>query len=44
MNSTELTRKDRYAENTNRMRHKFGNSEFSFLPETYQLPDDFPIF
>lgn len=39
--STELTRKDRLAENIYRMKQKFGNQDFDFVPETFQLPDEF---
>jgi len=39
LNSTELTRKDRLYMNFIKFREKFGIKEFSFLPETYVLPD-----
>lgn len=35
MNSIELTRKDRYAENVMALKTKFGGSFFEFMPETY---------
>jgi len=37
--STELTRKDRFAENIQKMKKRFGLNQFDFAPETYQLPD-----
>ena len=40
LNSTELTRKDRFAENIHKMKEKFGFLNFDFAPETYQLPED----
>ena len=44
MNSVELTRKDRFAENIINMKHRFGNSSFDFVPETYHYPDDYQAF
>ena len=35
MNSKELTRKDRFAENILAMKNKYGPSQFDFVPETY---------
>lgn len=44
MNSVELTRKDRFAENIQNMKVKFGLNAFDFVPETYYYPDDFSSF
>lgn len=44
MNSTELTRKDRFAENIFNMKTKFGTLHFDFMPETYQLPEELNAF
>ena len=44
LNSTELTRKDRFAENIQKMKEKFGFLNFDFAPETYQLPEDNQAF
>lgn len=44
LNSTEITRKDRLYVNFSRLRDKFGNKEFSFLPETFILPEQVSLF
>lgn len=44
MNSVELTRKDRFAENIINMKHRFGSSAFDFVSETYHYPDDYHTF
>jgi len=44
MNSVELTRKDRFADNIQSMKNKFGITTFDFLPETFWLPDDLGAF
>lgn len=44
MNSTELTRKDRFSDNIANMKSKFGFSQFDFVPETYQLPEESSYF
>lgn len=35
MNSVELTRKDRFAENIFNLKNKYGSSHFDFVPETF---------
>ena len=42
--STDLTRKDRYAENMRKMKEKFGFYQFDFAPETYSLPEELAEF
>lgn len=44
MNSVELTRKDRFAENIQNMKIKFGHNVVDFVPETYYYPDDMSAF
>ena len=44
LNSTELTRKDRLYINYMKMRKKFGESEFNYLPESYVLPEQLTEF
>ena len=44
VNSTELTRKDRFCQNLARMEAKFGLQQFNFCPETYVLPEDYNDF
>lgn len=44
MNSVELTRKDRFAENILNMKNRYGFKHFDFVAETYQLPDDLTTF
>ena len=44
MNSVELTRKDRFAENIQNLKTKFGSRTFDFAPETYQYPEDYNMF
>ena len=42
--SQEITRKDKLAINVAKMQHKFGKSQFDFLPDTYVIPDEFGDF
>jgi tubulin polyglutamylase TTLL5 len=44
VNSTELTRKDRFCFNLVKMQQKFGRSNFDFIPETFILPDEYNEF
>lgn len=39
-NSSELTRKDKLSSNVKRMSQIFSKSQFDFLPETYNLPEE----
>ena len=43
-NSFELTRKDRLCSNIVKMQDKFTKEEFDIIPDTYNLPDEFPDF
>lgn len=42
-NSFEITRKDRLCSAVIRMQELFGKENFSFTPETFNLPDDFSL-
>ncbi len=44
VNSTEITRKDRFCQNIYKMQNKFGKNQFNFIPETYSLPDEYAEF
>jgi Tubulin-tyrosine ligase family len=42
-NSFEITRKDRLCSAMARMQELFGKENFNFIPETYNLPEDFSL-
>ena len=42
--SIELTRKDNMVINIRRMKEKFIKNYFNFVPETFLMPDDYPLF
>lgn len=42
--SYELTRKDLMNRNVSKMAIKYGNNNFNFVPKTYLIPSEMPLF